>query len=161
MGNEVREFPIQVELRRGSGNYVARLGIRDDGKYGGVQRDFLDGKRVKTRGTLEYGAGAVPASDLPVWVERGEALETAHCQTCKCRRPKDLIAVYGSGWAVVDSGLDTPELRRVLEAGDPGTVTLARCEAGHLIVNGETCGPCLEAERNAADLAAMPDEDPF
>lgn len=111
--SEAKPYPIDNLWKRG-GFYVARL-TGPDPKYG-IGREFLQGKPIKSSGTLEYSPGHI--GDLPAWIVRSGGT----CSGCGRPDPKavELIAARAMDWIVVGGGFTTADLIAVWESGLPG-----------------------------------------
>lgn len=158
--------PYPIDNTWSKGHYVAKV-AGPHPRYV-VEREFLKGKPVKTRGTVEYLPDDI--GTLPAWIIR--APQGPDCDGCgrPTEAPKELIAAYPHGWEVVARGLTSGEILDVYEMGTPGTPT---AWTGHqcagdtctrpLPDNQTHCNQCETANegRQMADALAGSKEDPF
>ena len=143
-------YPIDNVWRKG--HYVARV-LGPDPKFP-VAWEFLNGKPVKTRGTVEYSPDDL--GELPAWIVRTPE------QLCPgCDRPRrdvgiEIIGAQPHGWETY--GFLTPaEILTVWEAGPPaarGAWTGVRCQdCGVTPVFPAGPAECTDCEKSAAGKA--------
>lgn len=158
--------PYPIDNTWSKGHYVAK--VQGPHKRYVVQREFLTGKPIKTRGTVEYVPDDI--GELPAWIIR--APQGPECSGCGRPKeaPKELIAAHPHGWEIVARDLTSGEILDVYEMGPPGDPdawTGHQCAGENctrpLPANETHCPQCETAYngREKADALAGSKEDPF
>jgi hypothetical protein len=106
-------YPIDNLWKKG--HYMQRL-AGPDPKWE-VAREFVKGRPVKSRGTIEVTPDDV--GQLPAWILR--ASSGHNCGECGRPDPTvELIAAHPHGWEVVGSGYSNRDLLAIWTSGAPG-----------------------------------------
>lgn len=154
-------YPIDQHWRKGY--YVARV-TGPHARYT-IEREFLRGKPIKSRQTLEYRPDDI--GELPAWLIR-----TAEEPCPSCGRPEkssrlEVLAAFESGWESYGKH-GSHEILEIHEAGPPGAPGAWQgdicpdCQESP-IVDRESCEKCSDARegRQAAHALAGDKETPF
>lgn len=154
----VRSYPYQGDLGRGA--WTARL-VGPHPKYR-VEREFLRGVPVKSRGVVEFGFSDLGGA--PGWVE-----------SCDLRGIRSVVRVEEIGWREVYRGpLSSSGLLRVVEGSElwGGDVCSFCAERDGswgkpepLFGGADICELCADeaatSDRTRAHLASLPDGEVF